>query len=46
MGCNCASKTAKKTYVYTSPGGLKKTYSTETEAKAAVARGGGSYKSQ
>lgn len=47
MACGaCASKTAKVTYVHTDGSGTKKTYSSEVEARAAVARKGGSYKKQ
>ena len=47
MACGkCASKGGKTTYVHTAKDGTKKTYSSEVEAKAAVARRGGSYKSQ
>lgn len=42
----CTSKSAKVTYVHTAKDGTKKTYSSEIEAKAAVARRGGSYKAQ
>jgi hypothetical protein len=47
MACGkCASSTKKTTYVHTDKTGTKKTYSSEVEAKAAVARRGGSYKPQ
>lgn len=42
----CGSKTHKASYVHTAKDGTKKTYSSEVEAKAAVARRGGSYKAQ
>jgi hypothetical protein len=46
MACGaCASnKSGKTTYTHTLPDGTKKSYSSEVEAKAAVARKGGSYK--
>jgi hypothetical protein len=47
MACGaCASKNAKVTYLYTATNGTKTAYSTEVEAKAAVARRGGSYTKQ
>lgn len=48
MACGvCASKNPKKaSYVHTAKDGSKKVYSSEVEAKAAVARRGGSYKAQ
>lgn len=47
MGCgSCGNKRGRKTYLHTAPDGTKKTYSTEVEAKAAVARKGGSIKEQ
>ena len=48
MACGaCTSKSTKKTtYVHTSKDGEKKVYSSEVEARAAVARRGGSYKPQ
>lgn len=44
MACACAKKAVRKTYVYTGPDGVTKAYSSEVEARAAVARKGGSYK--
>lgn len=45
MGCNCGgTKAAKVTYTHTAKDGTKVAYSTEAQAKAAVARRGGSYK--
>lgn len=47
MACGaCASNKTKVTYVHTDKTGTKKTYSSEVEAKAAVARRGGTYKAQ
>jgi hypothetical protein len=46
MGCNCAKKSGKTTYVHTASDGAVRVYSTEIEAKAAVARRGGSYSPQ
>jgi hypothetical protein len=47
MGCNCGSKTrARVTYLATFSDGTQKTYNTETEAKLAVQRNGGSYRQQ
>jgi hypothetical protein len=47
MACGkCTSKTAKTTYAWTGADGTKKTYSSEVEAKAQVARKGGKYKPQ
>jgi hypothetical protein len=47
MACGpCAAKSKKTTYLHTAADGSKKTYSSEVEARAAVARKGGSYKSQ
>jgi hypothetical protein len=39
--CNTNKKGAAKSFVVTLPGGDKKTYATEIEAKAAVQRAGG-----
>lgn len=44
-GC-AAARNAKVTYAHTASDGTKTTYKTEVEAKAAVVRRGGSYKSQ
>lgn len=47
MPCGvCTSKTANVTYLHTAADGTKKSFSSEVEAKAAVARRGGSYKKQ
>ena len=47
MGCNCgAKKVAPKSYVHTAKDGTVTAFKSETEAKAAVARKGGSYKVQ
>ncbi|QWY82846.1 hypothetical protein PP641_gp020 [Arthrobacter phage SilentRX] len=47
MACGaCAEKTKRVTYLHTAKDGTKTTYSSEVEAKAAVARRGGSYKAQ
>ena len=44
MACNCSKKkVASATYTAEFPDGTKKTYRSETEAKVAVARKGGSY---
>lgn len=44
MACACGKKKFKRaTYVYTSPKGTKKTYTSETQAKHAVATRGGTY---
>jgi hypothetical protein len=45
MACGaCAEKNKKVQYQHTSATGAKTTFNTEVEAKAAVARKGGSYK--
>lgn len=44
MACACGSKKAdgsKKNWVHTAPDGVKKTYSSETDARMAAARAGG-----
>lgn len=47
MACGaCAAKNKKITYLHTASNGTKTTYASEVEAKAAVARRGGSYKAQ
>jgi hypothetical protein len=47
MACGrCSSKAAKVTYVHTASNGTVTVYKSEVEAKAAVARRGGSYKTQ
>lgn len=47
MACgSCGSKTAKKTYKHTASNGTVTVYSSEVEARAAVARKGGSYTAQ
>ena len=43
MACSCKKKKNTTTYTYTAPDGKKSTYRSETEAKYAVARRGGSY---
>lgn len=44
MACNCnRKKVAAATYTAEFPDGTKKAYRSETEAKVAVARKGGSY---
>jgi hypothetical protein len=46
MACGAcgSSKTKSTTYTHTAPDGTKSGYRTEVEAKAAVARKGGTYK--
>lgn len=47
MACgSCGSKTKKVTYLHTDAKGSKTAYTSEVEARAAVARRGGSYKAQ
>jgi hypothetical protein len=47
MGCNCGTKrAAKETFKVTYADGSTKTVNSEIEAKAAVARKGGTYKKQ
>jgi hypothetical protein len=47
MACGtCAKRQGRQTYLYTAPNGDKKVFSTEVEAKAAVARKGGTYRAQ
>jgi VCBS repeat-containing protein len=47
MGCNCGTKrAAKETFKVTHADGTTKTVNSEIEAKAAIARKGGSYKKQ
>lgn len=47
MACgSCGSRKKATTYLHTAADGTKKTYSSELEAKAAVARRGGTYKAQ
>jgi hypothetical protein len=47
MGCNCGSKKAgKESFKVTFADGTTKVVSSETEARAAVARRGGSYVKQ
>lgn len=41
MPCNCGSKVQKQEFVYTSPKGVTKVYTTEIEARAAAVRAGG-----
>ena len=44
MGCNCgAKKSAAPSYVHTAKDGTVTAYKSESEAKVAVARRGGSY---
>lgn len=44
IGCNCGKKRNSATYVATFKDGTKRTYSTEADARRAVATRGGSYK--
>lgn len=47
MACGaCASKTSKTVYIHTAKDGAKKEYKSEVEARAAVARRGGTYKAK
>lgn len=46
MACACSKKAVRKTFVYVAPDGQKKVYNSEVEARAAVARKGGTYKVQ
>lgn len=48
MPCNCKSggTTAVSTYKYVAPNGTTRIYKSEIEAKAAVARNGGTYTKQ
>lgn len=47
MACGaCSARTRKETYLHTAPDGTKTAFQTETEAKAAVARKGGSWSKQ
>lgn len=47
MACGaCASNRTKESYLWTGADGSKKVMSSEVEAKAQVARKGGSYKKQ
>lgn len=47
MACACQKgQTSSRTFVYTDKSGKTKVYRSETEARAAVARGGGSYRAQ
>ena len=42
MGCNCGGKkNTGQSFVYTSPTGVKTTYNSEVQAKAAQIRNGG-----
>lgn len=43
MACNCKKNQNNATYTYTDPSGKVTSYRSETEAKYAVARKGGSY---
>lgn len=44
MGCNCGKKKTNSTFVATFKDGTRRTYSTEADARRAVALKGGSYK--
>lgn len=44
MACNCKKNKPTTTYTYTAPDGKQTSYRSETEAKYAVVRKGGSYK--
>jgi hypothetical protein len=44
MACNCKRNKSTTSYVYTAPDGKTTSYRSETEAKYAVVRKGGSYK--
>lgn len=44
MGCNCKKSAPRATYVHTDPQGNQKVYNSEVEAKAAVARKGGTFR--
>lgn len=44
MACACKKNKSTATYTYTDPNGKTTVYRSETEAKYAVARKGGSYK--
>lgn len=44
MACACKRNKNNATYTYTSPDGVKTSYRSETEAKMAVVRKGGTYK--
>lgn len=47
MGCgSCGSRKGRKTYVHEAPNGKKTAYSTESEAKAAAIRKGGTVKTE
>lgn len=47
MGCSaCSKKAGRTTYEVTFKDGTKQVYSTVIEAKAAIARRGGTYKEQ
>jgi hypothetical protein len=47
MACGaCSEKNRRITYLHTASDGSKTSYSSEIEAKAAVARRGGSYKAE
>ena len=47
MACGrCSSKTGKESFVHTASNGEVRVYTNEVEAKAAVARRGGSYTKQ
>ena len=44
MACACKRNKSTATYTYTDPQGKQTSYRSETEAKMAVVRKGGSYK--
>lgn len=44
MGCNCGKKKVSETFVATFKDGTRRTYTTEADARRAVATKGGSYK--
>jgi hypothetical protein len=44
MACNCKRNKNTATWTYTAPDGKTTSYRSETEAKYAVARKGGTYK--
>ncbi len=47
MGCNCGAKrAAPESFVHTAANGTVTAFRTESEAKAAVLRRGGTYKKQ
>ena len=44
MACNCNKKKVGGTFIHVAPNGKETVYRSETEAKYAVSRKGGSYK--